>query len=416
MKSLKNLTVITILTILLVSLFTVASLAQTKVLDFIWFTDGDEDIVMQEIIDEYQDMNPDIEINLIETPADQIDQRVRTRVAGGNPPALARLTLPGALEPVLLDLMPYLGEDYLDNFIEATHPYVLINERLVGLPIDVTANGILYNKDLFEQADVEVPTDPNDLWTWDEWADALETVVQNTSARFGAAMDFTAHRWSTLLYQAGGQYFNEDWNEMLINSPEAERAVEFFVELHDRGLMPSSVWLGGENPQTLFRAGLSAIHFSGNWMIANYRDTLDFNWGVTYMPKEARRSSVPGGKYISAFKDSEYADEAADFIKFFSSQEMNAKFIEESLFLSARKDNNQLNYSFGDEMFEVFSNELNASPQVAGNDWANNAVISQISPDIVDAIVDALQHNITPAEAVSRIERIGNEAIEREDN
>jgi|SRR5690554_2802276 len=410
----KKLLVLSLALVLFVGLFSVSALAEKKVLDFIWFTDGIEDEVLKEIMEDYKELNPDIDFNLIEIPANEERQKIKTMIAGGNPPDLARITLPGALEPALLDLTPYLEEGYLDNFVQASHPYVFLNDRIVALPVDVTANGIIYNKEHFEEAGINVPHRPSDLdnlWTWEEWADALEKVITNSNARFGAAMDFTPHRWSTLLYQAGGSFLNED-GTMAINSEEAKNAVEFFVELHDRGLMPVSVWLGGENPQTLFRAGLSAIHFAGNWMLTNYRDNLDFDWGVAYLPKGETRASVPGGKYIASFKDAEYADEAAEFIKYFTSREVNAKFCEESLFLSARVDNSRLNYEFGADLFEVFSSDLAATPSIAGYDWANSEVIMEMYDDITEVIVQAIQHEITPEEAVETLEAIATELME----
>lgn len=404
---------VSLMLVLFLGIFTAPSLAEKKVLDFIWFTDGIEDEVLKEIMEDYKELHPDIDFNLIEIPANEERQKITTMIAGGNPPDLARLTLPGAMEPALLDLTPYVGEDYLDNFIEASHPYVDVNDRLIALPVDVTANGIIYNKDYFEAAGVELPDEASDeIWTWEEWADALEKVVKNSNARFGVGMDFTPHRWSTLLYQAGGKFFNEDLSTMAINTDEAVEAVKFFVELHDRGLMPASVWLGGENPQTLFRAGITAAHFAGNWMLTNYRDTLDFNWGVAYLPKDKIRSSVPGGKYIGTFKNAKYKEEAAEFIKYFTSREVNAKFNRDSLFLSARVDNSELDYEFGAEMFEIFSNDLAVTPAAAGVDWANSDVINQMYDDIVYIIVEAIQHNITPEEAVEEIERLGNELIE----
>lgn len=401
-----------LMALLVVGLLAAPVMAKKKVLDFIWFTDGVEDKVLLSIMEDYKKLHPDIDFNLIEIPASEERQKITTMIAGGSPPDLARLTLPATTAPAMLDLTPYVGEDYLDNFMGASRPYVHVDDRLIALPVDVTANGIIYNKDYFRQAGVDLPDDSSkEIWTWEEWADALEKVVKNSNAQFGVGMDFTPHRWATLLYQGGGRFFNDDLSAMAINSEEAIETVRFFVDLHDRGIMPASVWLGGENPQTLFRAGITAAHFAGNWMLTNYQESLDFDWGVAYLPMGKIRSSVPGGKYIGTFKNAKYADEAAEFIKYFTSQEVNAKFCEESLFLSARVDNSELDYEFGSEMFEIFSNDLSVTPAVAGIDWANSDVINQLYDDIVYTVVDAVQHRITPEEAVRRIEKMGNDII-----
>src|SRR5690606_35374603 len=108
-----------------------------------------------------------------------------------------------------------------------------------------------------------------------------------------------------------------------------------------------------ENPNNLFRSGTVAAHWSGNWMISNYKDIENFEWGVTYMPKQVQRSSVPGGKYIMAFQGSGVEEEAVKFIQYVSSKEVNAKYTSESFFISSRLDNAELEYEFGSEMFAV---------------------------------------------------------------
>lgn len=404
----KKLTIKLLVVLLVVSALSVVGMAQKKVLDFIWFTDGIEGEVLRQIIAEYEELNPDIEINVIEVPFQNLRTRLQTMVAGGTPPDLARLVNVGDFAPVLLDLTPYLGLEYIEDFVPSTHRNVLVDGKLMAVPVDVTANGIIYNKDYFAQAGVEVPSSPEEAWSWDEFVEKLQRVVQNSSARYGLAYDFTFHRWLTLLYQAGGQLFTDDWTAVAINSPEGERAIEYFVELHDKGIIPRSIWLGGENPNTLFRAGLTAAHWCGNWMLTNYRDNItDFEWDVMYMPYGKQRSSVLGGKYIASFKDAKYPDEAVDFIEYFTSRQVNAQFNQNSLFISPRLDNAKLNYEFGAEMFEVFSNELAVSPPVAGSDWAH-PFAGRIGDDFRDIIVEALQHELTPREAVEKMERVGN--------
>jgi alpha-1,4-digalacturonate transport system substrate-binding protein len=390
--------------------------AEQVTLDFVWFTDGKEDEVLKDILADYKEENPNVSFNLIEVPYNDLNTKIKTMVAGGEAPDLARVTNTGQLAPSLLDLKPYVEEGFLDQFVQSSHPYVAIDGGIVGVPVDTTANGIIYNKDYFEQAGVEVPTeksDLEDLWTWDEWADALEKVVENSDARYGLAYDFSPHRWSTLLYQAGGQFLNADGTESMIDSPAGERAVQFFVELHERDIIPDSIWLGGENPNTLFRSGVTAMHFAGNWMLTNYKENItDFDWGVAYMPKEERRSSVFGGKFLSSFKDATHKEEAVKFLKYFASQEVNAKFNRESLFLSARKDNAELDYNFGSDMFAIFSNELAVSPPAAGSDWAYNRIIGAVYSDIRKEIVAAIQGNQSPKQAVEDMDEMIQGRIE----
>jgi alpha-1,4-digalacturonate transport system substrate-binding protein len=361
-------------------------------LDYVWFTDGVEGDVMKGIIQDYQTANPNVTINLIEVAYKDLDTKLKTMIAGGKPPALSRMTNPGTYVNQALDLSPYVGDvkAFMGQFVSSVEPYYYIDNKIVSVPMDVTANGLIYNKTLFDKAGVTVPQLGDEVWTWDEFAAALKQVKEKGGAKHGMVWDFSPHRWSTMLYQFGGSIFSEDGTSVTINNENGIRAVEYFVKLHKEGLMPESVWLGGENPNNLFRTGTIAAHFSGNWMISNYKDIDNFEWGVTYAPKEIQRSSVPGGKYVMAFKGSGVEDETAAFIQYLSSQEINAKYTSKSLFISPRIDNAKLDYEFGADMFAVFADELANTPAQAGLDWSKQTIIPLIQTDIRDSVVEVL--------------------------
>ncbi len=387
-------------------------------LDFVWFTDGVEGEVMKSIIKDYQVENPHVTINLNEVAYSDLDTKLKTMIAGGKPPALARMTNPGGYVNQALDLSPYVGDvdEFMSQFMESVQPYYYIDNKIVSVPMEVTANGLIYNKTLFDKAGVAVPQSPDEIWTWDEFKDALRQVMDKGGARHGMVWDFTPHRWSTMLYQFGGSIFNEDASAAAVNNEQGVQAVEYFVDLHKEGLMPESVWLGGENPNNLFRSGTVAAHWSGNWMISNYKDIENFEWGVTYMPKQVQRSSVPGGKYIMAFQGSGVEEEAVKFIQYVSSKEVNAKYTSESFFISSRLDNAELEYEFGSEMFAVFADELSNTPTAAAMDWSRQELVPKFQNDLRDGIVAVLAGAKTAQESLDDVADIINNVIEEAKN
>ncbi|OUM95628.1 MAG: sugar ABC transporter substrate-binding protein [Thermobacillus sp. ZCTH02-B1] len=382
-------------------------------LDFVWFTDGIEGEVMKAIIKDYEAENPNVKINLVEVAYSDLSTKLRTMIAGGRPPALARVTDTGYYKNQALPLDDYIGdqEAFTSQFMDSIKPYYVMDGKVIAVPMDVTANGLIYNKTLFDKAGVQVPQSPDEVWTWDEFKDALKQVMEKGGAKFGLVWDFTPHRYSTLLYQFGGSIFNADGTAAAINDDAGVKALEYFVQLHKDGIIPESVWLGGENPNNLFRTGTVAAHLAGNWMLSNYREITEFEWGVTYMPKAERRSSVPGGKYVMAFKGSGVEDEAAKFLLYLSSKEVNGRYCQESLFISPRKDNAQLDYAFGKEMFEIFSNELANTPAEAANDWSRQELITQFTTDMRNQIVEAVAGNMTPQKAMDQLAALINAII-----
>ncbi|MFC7750262.1 ABC transporter substrate-binding protein [Paenibacillus thermoaerophilus] len=382
-------------------------------LDYLWFTDGIEGDVMKGIIADYQKENPHVKINLIEVAYKDLQTKLKTMIAGGKPPALARMTDTGLFANQALDLTPYVGsvESFTSQFVDSIKPYYVVDNKIIAGPMDVTANGIIYNKTLFQKAGVQVPTSPDNVWTWDEFTAAVKQVMEKGGAKYGLVWDLTPHRWSTLLYQFGGSMISADGKKAAINSPEGVQALEYFVKLHNDGIIPKSVWLGSENPNNLFRSGTVAVHMAGNWMLSNYKDINNFEWGVTYMPKQKVRSSVPGGKYVMAFKGTGVEKEAAEFIKYLTSKEVNAKYNRDSLFISPRKDNAKLDYSFGKEMFEVFANELANTSELAANDWSRQEVVTKFSTDLKNNIIEAIAGKTSAKDALDKTAQLIDKAI-----
>ena len=204
---------------------------------------------------------------------------------------------------------------------------------------------------------------------------------------------------------------NADGTEATINNAEGVAALEYFKKLHDDGIIPTSVWLGGENPNNLFRSGTVAAHLSGNWMISNYKDITNFEWGVAHMPIAANRSSVPGGKFVMAFNKSGVEDESANFIEYLSSKEVNSKFNQDSLFMSPRKDSAALDYEYGKEMFEVFADELNNTIPAAAQDWSRQTIVPKFSTDLKDKIVEVIAGKTDAKKALDDVAAIINKAI-----
>lgn len=390
-----------------------SSKKEVKKLDFVWFSDGVEGDVTKAIIKDYQDKNPNIQINLIEVPFKDLETKLKMMVSGGEPPALARISNVSVFKASLLDLKKYMPDKFTDQFVDSVSANYQIDGKVLAAPIDVTANGLIYNKTAFAKAGVAVPTSPDKVWTWEEATAAMKQVMDKGGVKYGMVMDKSTHRWSTLLYQFGGSMLNDDGTKVTLNSPEAVKAVDFMAKLHTDKIIPESVWVGSENPNDLFRTGQVAMHFAGSWMMTNYRDNIkDFEWGVTYMPKEVSRSSVPGGKYIAAFQNSKVEKEAADFIQYFTSKEVNAKYCAESLFLSPRKDNAELNYSFGKDYFKIFSDELKNTTPKAAKDWAHPTLTANISNDLRDGIVEVIAGKSTSKSMLDKITAKGQKAID----
>lgn len=387
---------------------------EVKTLDMFWFADGSETDAMKKLIAEYESQNPNIKINLLEVPFAEMENKIMMSVSGGEAPALSRTTetIISAVHEATLDLGDYVNrEEFLAQFMPSIENYYVVNNKICAAPTDVTANGMIYNKTAFLKAGVAVPASPDEIWTWDEFVEALKVVMKDGGVQYGLVIDNPTHRWSTIMYQFGGHFLSPEGPDF--DRKENIDAINFTKKLFDEGIIPKSTWLGGEDPNNMFRSGQVAVHLSGNWMLTNYRDNIkDFEWGVTYMPKQKNRSSVPGGKQLAAFKDTGVEQEAVDFIQFVTSKEANEQYCKESLFLSPRLDNANIEYSFGEEYFAIFANELANTVPDASFDMGYPGFTGKINPSQKEGMFEVIAGNRTAEEHVKEIDELAREVFQ----
>lgn len=379
-------------------------------MDMIWWTDGNETVAMQKLIDEYHELHPNITINIQEIAYDDLNTKLQMAIAGGEAPALSRgtETTISKLHDSMVNLADYTDADALsEQFLDSVDYLYKSDGQLVALPTEVTANGLVYNKTAFEAAGVKVPESADDIWTWDEFKEALQKVVDSGAVKYGMAVDNAAHRWSTILYEFGGSLANENGGNL--SSQESLNAINFTKGLSDAGLFVDSVWLSGEDPNSLFRSGQLACQVSGTWMMQNYDTNItDFEWGVTYMPKGTTRSSVPGGKNITAFKGTGYEKEAVDFLLWVTEKEQNEQYCQESLYVSPRKDCSDIEYPVRAEEFAIFADELANTPETAGFDLSMAGYTSVAYTDLKNYWPEVLAGTMSAEEMAELIDQDTN--------
>jgi len=340
--------------------------SEVKTLDVVWFSDGKEGESFSKLADQYMAENPNIKIQLIEVPYADLESKIKNMINGKEAPALARLTNLGPFQNQLVDLGEYVSDKdaFVNSFGEGLK--FVFDGKVLAAPMDVTANGLIYNKTAFEKAGVSVPQSEDEIWTWDEWKEAMKTVMEKSDCKYGLVYDKSPQRFTTLLYEAGGSLLNEDLNGSNFNTEETKKAVSFFKELHDEGIIPSSVWLGSENPNNLFRTGQVAMHFCGSWMIANYKDQITDEW--------------------------------------ISKAENNAQYCKENSYLSQVKGNENLDYDYGKEYFDIFSKELAATSPQPGAEWGYQAFTGAIQNDLRDKLIDVLAGKLTVDQYVEEMD------------
>lgn len=383
-----------------------------KKMDIIAADDSLQGGALKQVIEKYEAENPNVDINLIELPYGDILTKVKMMISGGNPPALIRVTDAATFGSAVLELDPELGE----NIVPSLKGYAYNKAgKLIALPINSTANGLIINKTLFDEAGVEIP---KEAITWDEMENVLLKVKENSNAKYPLVWDVSPSRWSTILYQYGGSFFDKSLKKSNFNSPEAYNALKKFKDLHENGIMPKSVWVGGEDPSSMFKGGIAVGILSGSWKIGEFsKDISNFDWEVIPMPYGTVRSTVAGGNLMVGLKKSGMEDEAQKFLQFMRRQDIYKEFLKTGGFLSSfdNIDTSSIWYTTKKEAFEQFTNDIEVSPEASGREWGENvSVMTKIHPEIKLEVQRMVKGDITVEEAQKLINGYIEEALKNQ--
>ncbi len=260
-----------------------------------------------------------INVDLTSIPT-EYDQKVLTRIAGGNSPDIMQFA-----EQIhaysgrgqLLALDSFVDEAELDLETRFSPQSIGLYQRdgqLYALPDRSGAMVLYYNKDLFDAAGIEYPTAD---WKWDDLLSAAKAMTVRDEAgnvsQWGfAVVDWWPH-WMSFMYQNGGGVLDAEGRPMVDAEANIE-AVQFFNDLvfKDQVAPSPEVYanLGDIGPDVLFAQGKLAMDITGFWNIGALKSVDGFAWDIAPMFGEVKNATSPFFSGLAISKDSEHPNEA----------------------------------------------------------------------------------------------------------
>ena len=306
------------LCLLFILLLTGAALAQTEVRWFVGLGAGSDEPTIapqQALVDEFNASQDDIELVLEIVDSDQAQDVLATQIAAGNPPDIVgpmgiqgRAAFEGAWLD-MSDLIEATGYDLGDFDPALVDFYRIEGQGQLGIPFAVFPSFILYNKDLFDEADLPYPPSSYDEpymnadgeeveWTMETLRElALELTVDangsdatmeafdpNNTVQWGYGVQFPELRGVAAFFGAGN-FVDDEGNAVI---PDHWRdAISWYQD---------AMWEDGFFPNAPY--GDSAVLSEGNWfdsgniaMVATHLwyltcclTTLDAGWDVAPIP------------------------------------------------------------------------------------------------------------------------------------
>lgn len=236
----------------------------------------------QQTVTAYQQAQPAIQVKLEQLP--NYSTRLRTALEGDAPPDLFRLNAFLVPDLAAKGLLVPLPAALLD--VAELSPLLRQMAEVDGvpycLPHDVSTLALLYNRALFDTAQLAYPTGD---WTWETLRTTAEQLTDAKAGRYGLVLPADFSRWLPFLYQAGGTVLDSTTLSMTITSPAAVTALQFYSNLVLDGMAAAPPTLGSSWAGAAFAQGQAAMTIEGNWVIPYLTETApDLAYGVAPLP------------------------------------------------------------------------------------------------------------------------------------
>jgi raffinose/stachyose/melibiose transport system substrate-binding protein len=286
--------------------------------------------MLKKIVNDYQTKNPGIKIELDSLNTDQQKLKLKTQAASKevpditivNPSAQMKPFVDAGLFAPLNDMVTQNG--LKDTFQSGILDWYTFNNNLYALPDGNNIGVVYYNKELFQQAGVQVPK------TFEEMVSTVKALKAKgiQPMAIGEKDSWTGSFlfMNVLLRTNGGPGFLKDVvdGKKTFNDPAFIDAVASFQDLIQAGAFQEGAtsfdYNAGEN---LFKTGKAAMYFMGTWATGGIEtSSVNGKVGVFKFPTVKGKGNpdefmlAPGSAFaISA--NSKHLKETKDFLNYF---------------------------------------------------------------------------------------------------
>lgn len=287
-----------------------------------WSRDSDAALI-KPVVDAYNASHSNrVKLNLI--PAGQFVAKFGAAVASGSAPDIVAIDLVylpafNAANQMTDITAQAHSLPFFDKLSPSHVRLATYNNKVYGLPFSAEGSFLLYNKDLFKQAGLDVAKPPTS-WAEIEAASKKITALGNGIHGYyfsGANGGINAFTFLPYIWASGGDVLNTDGTQATFTDPHVKAALAFYHRLWAEGQIPQSTKVDtGTDWFTGFTAGKVGMVGAGAFELSTLKAKYpNINFGVTPLPGEnGGTSSFAGGDTIGIPAGSKHVKEAFDFI------------------------------------------------------------------------------------------------------
>ncbi len=259
---------------------------------------------LQNVLPDFEARYPNIKVNLLILPENEIRAKVTTDVTTGantfDVVTVGMYEVPqwakqGWIDEVGTTLDAAPGYDSAD-FFQSIRDGLSLDGKLYAAPFYGESSSLFYRKDLLEAAGITLSDHP----TWDEVATAAKALHKPDAGQYGICLRGLPG-WGemgaplgTVINTFGGRWYDKDWNAQ-ITSPETTAAIKFYIDLVKSAGEPGAITSGFTECETLMTQGKVAMWYdatsASDLIFDPAQNPLADKLGIAYAPVNVKSPS-----------------------------------------------------------------------------------------------------------------------------
>ncbi len=283
---------------------------------------------LQQYIDEYNALHPDIEVKIQYVDYDTYFKTLKVLSDAEMPPDIYQIYAPWGASYVkdnMLDLPPHdIQDNVLKNYESVSG--VTIDGKIWGIPTEIETYALAYNKNYFKEAGiVDASGNPLPPKTWDAFvADAVKLTKKDAKgniSRYGTAFanedSFVVDPFLSLLDSLGGSYLSADMAKTAFDSPLGVKALNAELALFKEGAtdINGSLYDFGKGKVAM----VIVPPWPRNGFAAAFGDAFASTVGVAPLPVLGKQASLGYSWFMGVTAGSKHKAAAWAFLKWISS-------------------------------------------------------------------------------------------------
>ena len=307
--------------------------AEREVVRF--WTMGREGEVVQQLLPEFERLNPGIRVEVQQIPWSAAHEKLLTAFAGGTLPDVCQLGNTCLPEFAALDALAPLDASIAGSGVIAREDYFpgiwetnVVADRVRGVPWYVDTRLLFYRSDILREAGYAAP--PR---TWSEWREMLAAITRaGQDERYGILLPLNEPEpLIALALQQPEPLLREEDRWSGFSSTGFRRALTFYASMFENGWAPRVGGAQISNVWAEFGRGRFAFYVSGPWNIGEFKRRLppqvQAHWMTAPLPgPDGPGASTAGGSSLVIFRSAQAREAAWRLVEFLSEPAVQLRF------------------------------------------------------------------------------------------